>query len=236
MNKKTIRDVNFKGRRVIMRVDFNVPQDKVTGAITNTKRIEAALPSIKYVLDQGAASVVLMSHLGRPDGKVIAKFSLQPIAEALAKLLGKPVTYLNDGNAGALWGHFSIFGAHSHATSISAIIGTGLGGGVITGGQVVKGRSGFGGELGHVLLQYHSIAGLAGIVPHCNCGRTGDLESLCSLTAIGGNLLPYFLPRYPDHEFHGMEIAQAAKLVRGRAERGDALLHVTRRTAQRRQL
>ena len=96
MNKKTIRDVNFKGRRVIMRVDFNVPQDKVTGAITNTKRIEAALPSIKYVLDQGAASVVLMSHLGRPDGKVIAKFSLQPIAEALAKLLGKPVTFLHD--------------------------------------------------------------------------------------------------------------------------------------------
>ena len=96
MNKKTIRDVNFKGRRVIMRVDFNVPQDKVTGAITNTKRIEAALPSIKYVLDQGAASVVLMSHLGRPDGKVIPKFSLKPVADALAKLLGKPVTFLND--------------------------------------------------------------------------------------------------------------------------------------------
>ena len=96
MNKKTIRDVNFKGRRVIMRVDFNVPQDKVTGAITNTKRIEAALPSIKYVLEQGAASVVLMSHLGRPDGKAIAKFSLQPVADALAKLLGKPVTFLHD--------------------------------------------------------------------------------------------------------------------------------------------
>ena len=96
MNKKTIRDVSFKGRRVIMRVDFNVPQDKVTGAITNTKRIEAALPSIKYVLDHGAASVVLMSHLGRPDGKVIAKYSLKPVADALAKLLGKPVTFLND--------------------------------------------------------------------------------------------------------------------------------------------
>ncbi len=145
------------------------------------------------------------------------------IRAGLEALLGKPVTYLNDGNAGALWGHFNIFGGHSHATSISAIIGTGLGGGVITGGQVVKGRSGFGGELGHVLLPYQSIAGIEDMAPLCNCGRTGDLESLCSLTAIGNTLLPYFLARYPDHEFHGMEIAQAAKLVRGRAERGDPL-------------
>ena len=95
MDKKTVRDVNLKGKRVIMRVDFNVPQDKVTGAISNTKRIEAALPTIKYALDQGA-SVVLMSHLGRPDGKVIAKFSLKPVAEALEKLLGRPVKFLTD--------------------------------------------------------------------------------------------------------------------------------------------
>jgi len=60
-------------------------------------------------------------------------------------------------------------------------------------------------------------------VPQCNCGRVGDLESLCSLTAIGKTLLPHFLPCFPGHEYHGMEIAQAAKLVRGRAERGDAL-------------
>lgn len=93
--KKTVRDVSLKGKRVIMRVDFNVPQDKTTGAITNTKRIEAALPTIKYVLEQGA-SVVLMSHLGRPDGKVIAAFSLKPVAEALEKLLGKPVKFLAD--------------------------------------------------------------------------------------------------------------------------------------------
>jgi len=93
--KKTVRDVNLKGKRVIMRVDFNVPQDKVTGAISNTKRIEAALPTITYALDQGA-SVVLMSHLGRPDGKVIAKYSLKPVAAALEKLLGKPVKFLPD--------------------------------------------------------------------------------------------------------------------------------------------
>jgi len=95
MSKKTVCDVNLKGKRVIMRVDFNVPQDKVTGAITNTKRIEAALPTIKFALDQGA-SVVLMSHLGRPDGKVIAKFSLKPVAESLEKLLGRPVKFLTD--------------------------------------------------------------------------------------------------------------------------------------------
>jgi glucokinase len=145
------------------------------------------------------------------------------IRAGLEAILKKPVTYLNDGNAGALWGHFNIFGGHSLATSISAIIGTGLGGGVIVEGRVVKGRSGFGGELGHVLVPYQSIAGIEGIVPVCNCGRTGDLESLCSLTAIGKSLLPYFLPKYPDHPYHGMEIAKAAKLVRGMAENGDPL-------------
>jgi glucokinase len=145
------------------------------------------------------------------------------IRGGLEKLLGKPVTYLNDGNAAALWGHFNIFGGSTRATSVSAIIGTGLGGGVIVEGLVVKGRSGFGGELGHVLVPYGSIRGTEGLHPRCNCGRIGDLESLCSLTAIGKSLLPYFLPRYPGHEFHGMDIAQAAKLVRGRAEKGDAM-------------
>src|SRR3954464_10463704 len=92
---KTIRDLNLSGKRVLMRVDFNVPQDKKTGAITNTQRITAALPTIKYALEKGA-SVVLMSHLGRPDGKKIEKFSLKPIAAELEKLLGKKVTFLND--------------------------------------------------------------------------------------------------------------------------------------------
>src|SRR6187549_2516661 len=92
---KTIRDLSLSGKRVLMRVDFNVPQDKVTGAITNTARIAAALPSIEHALRQGA-SVVLMSHLGRPDGQKIAKFSLKPVAAELEKLLGKPVTFLDD--------------------------------------------------------------------------------------------------------------------------------------------
>src|SRR5882757_3915045 len=92
---KSIRDLSLAGKRVLIRVDFNVPQDKVTGAITNNQRIVAALPTIKFALEQGA-SVVLMSHLGRPDGQKIAKFSLKPIADELAKLLGKPVKFLDD--------------------------------------------------------------------------------------------------------------------------------------------
>lgn len=92
---KTIRDLDLTGKRVLMRVDFNVPQDKTTGAITNTQRISAALPSIKHALEKGA-SVVLMSHLGRPDGKKVAKFSLKPIAAELEKLLGSPVGFAED--------------------------------------------------------------------------------------------------------------------------------------------
>src|SRR5579859_141781 len=101
------------------------------------------------------------------------------IREGLAHKLNKPVSYLNDGNAGALWGHFTIFGANSKETSVSIVIGTGLGGGVIIDGNVVKGRKGFGGELGHVLIPYQSIPGTEGLKPLCNCGRLGDLESVC---------------------------------------------------------
>ena len=145
------------------------------------------------------------------------------VREGLARKLGKPVSYLNDANAAALWGHYAIFGPNSRETSISSIIGTGNGGGVILDGNVVKGKNGFGGELGHVLIPYQSIAGTSGLKPECNCGRTGDLESLCSLTAIEKNILPYFLPRYPGHELARMDIHQAAKLVRGLAEKGDSL-------------
>ncbi|MSU19155.1 MAG: phosphoglycerate kinase [Lacunisphaera sp.] len=92
---KSIRDLTLAGQRVLLRVDFNVPQDKVTGVITHNQRIVAALPTIKHALAQGAA-VVLMSHLGRPDGQKIAKFSLRPIAVELERLLGQPVKFLDD--------------------------------------------------------------------------------------------------------------------------------------------
>ena len=95
MAKLSIRDLELAGKRVLIRVDFNVPQDKATGAITNNQRIVAALPTIQHALDHGAA-VVLMSHLGRPNGQRVEKFSLKPVADELAKLLGKPVSFLPD--------------------------------------------------------------------------------------------------------------------------------------------
>lgn len=95
MAKKTIKDLDLAGKRVFIRVDFNVPQDKQTGEITNTQRITAALPTIQHALDQGA-SVVLASHLGRPNGERVAKYTLKPVAAKLQELLGKPVKFLDD--------------------------------------------------------------------------------------------------------------------------------------------
>ena len=96
LNKKQLKDVDVSGKRVFIRVDFNVPQDKKDPSIiTNPARIVGALPTIKYCLEKGATSVVLASHLGRPDGAVVAKYSLAPVAKELEKQLGKPVTFLN---------------------------------------------------------------------------------------------------------------------------------------------
>ena len=90
MNKKTLHDIDVSGKRVLVRVDFNVPQDD-SGAITDDRRIEAALPTIQALLEKGA-TVILMSHLGRPKGKISAKYSLKPIAARLQELLGVSVT------------------------------------------------------------------------------------------------------------------------------------------------
>ncbi len=92
---KTIRDLDLAGKRVLIRVDFNVPQDKASGEITNNQRIVAALPTIQHALDNGA-SVVLMSHLGRPNGQANPKFTLKPVADELAKLLGRDVAFAAD--------------------------------------------------------------------------------------------------------------------------------------------
>lgn len=95
MAKLSLRDVTVSGKRAFVRVDFNVPLDKKTGEITNTQRIAAALPTIRFILEMGG-SVVLASHLGRPDGQRVEKLSLKPVAEKLAEMLGQPVQFLRD--------------------------------------------------------------------------------------------------------------------------------------------
>ena len=92
-NKKTVEDVDVAGKRVLVRVDFNVPQDEA-GAITDDRRIRAALPTIQYLTEKGA-HVVLMSHLGRPKGKPDPKYTLKPVAERLAQLTGQKVELLD---------------------------------------------------------------------------------------------------------------------------------------------
>ena len=94
-HKKTVRDVDVKGKKVLLRCDFNVPQDKETGAITSDKRIVAALPTIRYLLENGAA-VIACSHLGKPKNGPDPKLSLEPVAKRLSELLGQEVIFAHD--------------------------------------------------------------------------------------------------------------------------------------------
>lgn len=95
MSKKTVKDIDVTGKKVLVRCDFNVPQDKETGEITDNRRIRAALPTIQYLLENNA-KVILCSHLGRPKGEYNSKYSLKPVAEELSKLLGKEVKLSKD--------------------------------------------------------------------------------------------------------------------------------------------
>lgn len=144
---------------------------------------------------------------------------------ALEARIGIPVVYNNDGNAAALYAHFAHFGADAAAnSSVSVIVGTGLGGGVVEAGRVIKGAAGMAGELGHVQIPLEGLLSAGQPTPDCNCGLSGDVESVASLSGIVNNLLPYWLGRYPDHELNRVEsLSKAAKLVRGYGERGDPL-------------
>lgn len=147
------------------------------------------------------------------------------IRGALQARLGLPVIYHNDGNAAALYAHYAFFGADAAArSSVSAIVGTGLGGGVVEAGQAVRGTAGMAGELGHVHIPMHGLLEPDQPLPECNCGFVSDAESVASLTGIAKNLLPYWLTRFEGHELGRITpLRDAAKLVRGYGERGDPL-------------
>ena len=147
------------------------------------------------------------------------------IRGGLAARLGLPVVFNNDGNAAALYAHHEHFGAAlaPHRSSVSVIVGTGLGGGVVESGQVITGAAGMAGELGHIWLPMEGLLAPGQPTPTCNCGLPGDAESIASLTGIEKNLLPFWLTRYPGHELAGRPAHEAAKLVRGYGEDGDEL-------------
>ncbi|MGI9007011.1 MAG: ROK family protein [Streptosporangiaceae bacterium] len=147
------------------------------------------------------------------------------VRSALESRLGVPVVYNNDANAASLYAHHVHFGptAADHS-SVSLIVGTGLGGGVVESGRVIRGAAGMAGEFGHIRIPMDGLLAEGQPVPVCNCGLPGDGESVASLTGIARNLLPYWLTRFPDHKLHSAESPrQAAAQVRGLASEGDPM-------------
>ena len=146
------------------------------------------------------------------------------IRGALEARIGLPVIYNNDANAAALYAHHRHFGPRAMGeSSVSAIVGTGMGGGVVESGKVVGGAAGMAGELGHVQIPLHGVLESDQPLPLCNCGFEGDVESIASLTGIKNNLLPYWLGKYPDHPLASEPIGKAAKLLRSYGEKEDPL-------------
>jgi glucokinase len=144
---------------------------------------------------------------------------------ALEDRLQLPVSYDNDGNAAALYAHFVRYGsAAEEHSSVSAIVGTGLGGGVVESGHVVRGAAGMAGELGHIRIPMDGLLEPDQPMPQCHCGLPGDAESVASLSAIEQSLLPYWLTRYPDHPLAtARPLSLAAKQIRGFADDGDPM-------------
>jgi glucokinase len=147
------------------------------------------------------------------------------IRGAVQDRIGLPVIYNNDANAASLYAHHSYFGAEAaRRSSVSLIVGTGLGSGVVVDGAVVRGAAGMAGELGHIRIAMDGLLDEGQQVPVCNCTQPGDAESVASLAGIEKNLLPYWLTRFPDHELASAQSPrQAAKLVRGFGEAGDLM-------------
>ncbi|NMN98192.1 ROK family protein [Antrihabitans stalactiti] len=206
-----------------------------------TAAVEALAQSMNNVLELTGISIDSIRAVGldtpgpaSADGVISSKGSTNfstpewrgfDIRTALEKRIGIPVVYTNDANAAALYAHHKHFGdAAMQNSSVSAIIGTGLGGGLVEAGQVITGQAGMAGELGHVFIPMDGLLDEGQPTPRCNCGFDADAESVASLTGIQNNLLPYWLTQYPDHPLHQVEGAKdRAKQVRTLAEQGDPL-------------
>ena len=143
---------------------------------------------------------------------------------ALERRLGVPVTYINDGNAAALYAHTMFFGPEAdRRSSMSAIVGTGLGGGVVESGRVVVGATGTAAELGHIRLQLDGVLAPGQPIPRCNCGATGDVESFASLTRSRSTSFRSGWVSTPTTRSSGESLPVAAKRVRSFGERGDEM-------------
>jgi glucokinase len=147
------------------------------------------------------------------------------VRSALESRLGLPVIYNNDANAASLYAHYVHFGPDAaYRSSVSLIVGTGLGSGVIEGGRVVRGAAGMAGEFGHIRIPMDGLLEEGQPTPVCNCGLSGDGESVASLAGIERNLLPYWLGRFPGHELHAAgSVRLAAIQVRSYASAGDSM-------------
>jgi glucokinase len=204
------------------------------------KAIESLVESVEQVLGLAGVPMTSVRAIGldtpgpaSADGIISSKGATNfgdagwrgfDIRGALTERLGLPVIYNNDGNAAALYAHHVRFGAESaRHSSVSAIVGTGLGGGLVEAGRVIKGAAGMAGELGHVPIPLEGLLAPGQPMPWCNCGQRGDAESVASLTGIQNNLLPYWLTRYEGHELADVPASRAAKLVRRYGEQGDAM-------------
>ena len=234
MNNGTILD---SGGRFLLDRLAEVPSDVRQGP---DKAIESLLVSVEQVLRLTGVPITAVKAVGLDtpgpasgEGVISSKGATNfghvgwrgfDIRGALAERLGLPVIYNNDGNSAALYAHHVRFGAESgRRSSVAAIVGTGLGGGIIQAGQVIKGAAGMAGELGHVPIPLDDLLDAGQPMPACNCGQWGDAESVASLTGIQNNLLPYWLTKYQGHELSGLPIGKAAKLVRKYAEDGDEM-------------
>jgi predicted NBD/HSP70 family sugar kinase len=230
--------LDSSGRFLVDRM-VECPSRVLEGPPAAVEALAGALDNILAVtgIDRASVSAVGLDTPGpaSADGVISSKGSTNfsgkdwwgfDIRGALADRLALPVFYNNDANAAALYAHYAYFGPQAAPThsSVAAVVGTGLGGGVVEAGRVVRGAAGMAGELGHVPIPMDGLLAPGQPAPACNCGFIADAESVASLTGIANNLLPYWLTRFPGHDLAVEQSPlRAAKLVRGYGEKGDPL-------------